>query len=59
MARILESGGTVEDKIAHFLLQYQVTPHTTTGISPAELYFFSHCLRARLELNLKQQVEGK
>ena len=29
--------GNIEDKLACFLFQYRITPHTTTGQSPAEL----------------------
>ena len=29
--------GNIEDKLACFLFQYRITPHTTTGHSPAEL----------------------
>ena len=29
--------GTLEDRLARFLFQYRLTPHTTTGTSPAEL----------------------
>jgi len=29
--------GNIEDKLARFLFQYRITPHTTTGQSPAEL----------------------
>ena len=29
--------GTVETKLSRFLSQYKLTPHTTTGHSPAEL----------------------
>jgi len=29
--------GNIEDKLAHFLFQYRIIPHTTTGQSPAEL----------------------
>ena len=29
--------GTVETKLSRFLSQYRLTPHTTTGRSPAEL----------------------
>ena len=32
-----QSSGTIHDKIAKVLLQYQMTPHSTTGITPAEL----------------------
>ena len=38
-----------------------MTPHTTTGISPAELLFGRH-LRTQLDAirpNLERQVEGK
>ena len=31
------TSGTLEDRLARFLFQYRLTPHTTTGISPAEL----------------------
>jgi len=31
------SVGNIEDKLAHFLFQYRITPHTTTGQNPAEL----------------------
>ena len=29
--------GTIENRIAQFLFRYRITPHTTTGTSPAEL----------------------
>ena len=29
--------GNIEDNLARFLFQYRITPHTTTGRSPAEL----------------------
>ena len=56
-----QSGGTVEDRLARFLLQYRMTPHTTTDISPAEL-LFGRRLRTRLDAirpNLECQVESK
>ena len=31
------TNGNIEDKLAHFLFQYRITPHTMTGQSPAEL----------------------
>ena len=31
------TAGNIEDKLARFLFQYRITPHTTTGQSPAEL----------------------
>ena len=33
------SEGTVEDRVARFVLQYAITPHTTTGRCPLELLF--------------------
>ena len=29
--------GTLDDRLARFLFQYRLTPHSTTGICPAEL----------------------
>ena len=40
--------GTIEDRIARFLLQYRVTPHSTTRTSPAEL-LFGRQIRMRLD----------
>ena len=31
------TSGTLEDRLARFLFQYRLTPHSTTGTSPAEL----------------------
>ena len=31
--------GSMDTRISRFLLQYRCTPHSTTGISPAELLF--------------------
>ena len=55
------SEGTVKDRVARFLLQYRVTPHTTTGRSPAEL-LFGRNLRTRLDAvkpDLAKTVEAK
>ena len=55
------SEGTIEDRVARFLLQYRVTPHTTTGCSPAEL-LSGRKLRTRLDAikpNLGATVEAK
>ena len=30
-------GGTLEDQLSKFLFRYRITPHSTTGITPAEL----------------------
>ena len=41
--RIIEQGfhkltaGTISNRISYFLLQYRITPHTMTSLSPAEL----------------------
>ena len=32
-------GGTIESRISRFLFKYRTTPHSTTGVSPAELMF--------------------
>ena len=41
--------GTLETKLARFLFQYRLTPHTTTGIPPAEL-LMGRQLRSHLNL---------
>ena len=41
--------GSVEVNVSRFLLQYCTTPHSTTGISPAEMLIGRH-LRSRLDL---------
>ena len=45
------SGGTLETKISRFLLTYRTIPHTTTGITPAELLM-------KRKLNKSGQVEA-
>ena len=40
--------GDLETRIAHFLLDYRITPHSTTGVSPAEL-LIGRKLRTRLD----------
>ena len=55
------SMGTPSDRIARFLFQYRITPHTTTGLSPAEM-LLGRNLRSRLDLlkpNLEQKVAEK
>ena len=42
------SQGSVETRIARFLFHYRITPHTTTGISPAAL-LFGRRLRSHLD----------
>ena len=41
--------GTLEDRISRFLFAYRTTPHTTTGVSPAEL-LMGRRLKTRLDL---------
>ena len=41
--------GSVDTRLARFLLKYQVTPHSTTGVSPAEL-MMGRKLRTQLDL---------
>ena len=43
------SNGSIETRLSRFLFTYRTTPHTTTGISPAEL-LFNQRPRTRLEL---------
>ena len=48
----------MESKVSHFLFKYRVTPHSTTGVSPAEL-IFGRPLPTHLDLlhpNVKDQV---
>ena len=41
--------GTIESKVSSFLFKYRVTPHSTTGVPPAEL-MFNRRLQAHLDL---------
>ena len=43
------SGGSIESKVSRFLFRYRVTPHSTTGVTPAEL-MFNRQLRTCLDL---------
>ena len=49
--------GTLHQKLTRFLLTYCSTPHSTTGVSPAEL-FLKRQLRTRLDL-LRPSLERK
>ena len=44
-----QTGGTVQMKVSRFLFQYRTTPHSTTGVSPAEL-LLTRKLRNHLDL---------
>jgi transposase InsO family protein len=53
--------GTIEEKIAKFLFNYRLTPHSTTGESPCEL-MFGRKIRSRWDLlkpNLQMKVQFK
>ena len=43
------SEGTIETKLARFLFQYRITPHSVTGMSPAQL-LMNRRPRSRLDL---------
>ena len=51
--------GTVSDRLARFLFSYRITPHSTTGLPPAEL-MFGRNLRSRFDQvlpNVSARVE--
>ena len=53
--------GNIEDKLARFLFQYRITPHTTTRTSPAEL-LMGRRLRSQLDIlkpNIVDKVSNK
>ena len=53
--------GTIPEKLARFLFWYQLTPHSTTGVPPAEL-LLGRRPRSKLDLlkpNLTETVEAK
>ena len=56
-----QSTGTLNDQISRLLFQYRITPHSTTGISPAEM-LIGRRLRSRLNLlkpSMEQRVTNK
>ena len=57
MKAVRNDEGTLQMKLAKFLLSYRSTPHCTTGVSPAEL-FLKRPVRTRLDL-LRPTVESK
>ncbi|XP_060072089.1 uncharacterized protein K02A2.6-like [Ylistrum balloti] len=59
MKNLEDEEGTLNQKLASFLLSYRTTPHTLTKVTPAEL-FMGRKLRTRLDIirpNLKQSVQ--
>ena len=54
-------GSSIQEKLSKFLFQYRITPHTMTGIAPAEL-LMGRRLRSLLDLlfpTVSQKVESK
>ena len=51
------TSGDIDTRIARFLFQYRITPHSTTGISPAEL-LQGRRLRSHLDL-LQPHLQSK
>ena len=49
--------GSVETKVSRFLFKYRLTPHSSTGISPAEL-MFGRKLQSPLD-NIRPSLERK
>jgi len=53
--------GCLETKVFHFLFQYRITPHTTTGQTPAQLPM-GRCLRSHLDQlipDLQSHIQDK
>ena len=44
-----KSNGSIQDRLSQFLFHYRTTPHTTTGLSPAEM-LMGRRLRSKLTL---------
>lgn len=54
-------GMSIKRRLAHFLVRYHTTPHSTTGTMPAELLMKCHldlCL-SLVKPDLAQMVESK
>ncbi len=55
------SGDSVQDRLSRYLFKYRITPHTTTGVPPAEL-LMGRRLQSRLDLlypELSQKVQSQ
>ena len=53
--------GSLNDRLARFLFDYRITPHSTTGVSPLEL-LMGRRLKSRFDLlkpNIATKVEQK
>lgn len=56
-----QNGNSMQTKVNRFLFQYRITPHTTTGQTPAEL-LMNRKLKSRLDLvrpDVTRTVRGK
>jgi len=56
---LLKLEGSIQNKLSQFLLSYILTPHATTGITPAKALLSRHS-RSRLDLlhpDLSQLIE--
>ena len=54
-------GDTLQTQLSRFLFSYRITPHTTTGLSPAEL-MMSRRLRSALDAllpDVKAKIQQK
>ena len=54
-------GGSIQERLSKFLLMYRIMPHTTTGLSPAQL-LMGRRLRSRLDRlfpDLQEHVQSK
>ena len=54
-------GGSINDRLSKLLFSYRITPHTTTGVSPAQL-LMGRNLKSRFDLlkpNVSTRVEQK
>ena len=53
------SGDSIQERLSKFLFSYRITPHTVTGVSPAEL-LMGRRLHSRLDLlypGISQKVQ--
>ena len=51
------TGGSVKSRLSRFLLRYRTTPHSTTGVPPAQL-LMKRNLRTKLDL-LRPSIAGR
>ena len=49
--------GSLETRVSRFLFKYRITPHSTTGVSPAEM-LMGHEPRSRLDF-LHQDIRSR